>query len=317
MARIIRVCLIIVLFFSCTNESKKTDELSEDSIEIIRFEQQFYKASIESLSDLKRKYSFMFPESIHDSVWLQKINSEQEQFLYSESQRVFGDFEDVRKDLSHLFSKIKKGNSTFQVPKVVTHISNIDFQYPVIYADSLLFVSLDMYLGKGHEAYGDFPKYLSQNFTKRHLAVEISEQMNRRFFKSSKSRSFRDKMINEAKFVFANESNLPSIDKHIIIGYSEQKYQWAEENEADVWKYFIENELLYSTESSLNSRFLDIAPFSKFYLESDNDSPGRIGVWIGWQIINSFMKNNDVTLRQLMETPPEIIYNKSKYKPRK
>ena len=55
----------------------------------------------------------------------------------------------------------------------------------------------------------------------------------------------------------------------------------------------------------------------KFYLESDNDSPGRIGVWIGWQIIKSYMKNNDVTLQKLMDTSPEIIYNKSKYKPRK
>jgi hypothetical protein len=33
------------------------------------------------------------------------------------------------------------------------------------------------------------------------------------------------------------------------------------------------------------------APFSKFYLEIDNDSPGRIGAWIGWQMVRSYMKN--------------------------
>ena len=35
--------------------------------------------------------------------------------------------------------------------------------------------------------------------------------------------------------------------------------------------------------------FFDASPFSKFYLEIDNQSPGRIGRWIGWQIVRSYM----------------------------
>jgi hypothetical protein len=30
--------------------------------------------------------------------------------------------------------------------------------------------------------------------------------------------------------------------------------------------------------------------FSKFYLEIDNESPGQVGGWIGWQIVRSYMK---------------------------
>ena len=124
-------------------------------------------------------------------------------------------------------------------------------------------------------------------------------------------------MINEGKFLYATDINLPMVSDELKIGYSKEKLNWAEQNENDVWKYFIENELLFSNDASLNSRFIDVAPFSKFYLESDNDSPGRIGVWIGWQIVRSYMKNNEVTLEQLMSMESESIYKKSKYKPKR
>jgi uncharacterized protein YjaZ len=59
------------------------------------------------------------------------------------------------------------------------------------------------------------------------------------------------------------------------------------------------------------------APFSKFYIDIDKESPGRIGVWLGWQIVRSYMNNNEVTLQQLLQTNAEEIFNKSKYKPKK
>ncbi|MNL23930.1 hypothetical protein D3C87_1453440 [compost metagenome] len=59
------------------------------------------------------------------------------------------------------------------------------------------------------------------------------------------------------------------------------------------------------------------APFSKFYLEIDNDSPGRVGAWIGWQMVRSYMKNNNVTLPELLKTDNKEIFEKSKYKPKK
>ena len=84
-----------------------------------------------------------------------------------------------------------------------------------------------------------------------------------------------------------------------------------------MWQYFIENELLYKTQSSLFLRFIEPAPFSKFYLEIDNESPARIGVWLGWQIVKSFMQNNDVSLQKLLTIDSEDLFKKSSYKPKK
>ena len=61
-----------------------------------------------------------------------------------------------------------------------------------------------------------------------------------------------------------------------------------------------------------------MAPFSKFYLEIDNESPGRIGQYIGWQIVRSFMENNPkVTVQQLIKMDAKTIFEQSKYKPKK
>jgi uncharacterized protein YjaZ len=74
---------------------------------------------------------------------------------------------------------------------------------------------------------------------------------------------------------------------------------------------------LYSYDSKLGNRFINPAQFSKFYLEIDNESPGRVGAWIGWQIVRSYMKNNEVTVAQLLKTNAKQIFEKSKYKPKK
>jgi uncharacterized protein YjaZ len=84
-----------------------------------------------------------------------------------------------------------------------------------------------------------------------------------------------------------------------------------------MWRYFIENELLYDNDQKLNNRFINPAPFSKFYLEIDNESPGRVGAWVGWQIVRSYMKNNEVPLPELLKMSPKEIFEKSKYKPKK
>ena len=75
--------------------------------------------------------------------------------------------------------------------------------------------------------------------------------------------------------------------------------------------------MLYESNVKNEFRFINEAPFSKFYLEIDNESPGRVGQWLGWQIVRSYMENNDVSLDQLLVTDAKTIFEKSKYKPNK
>ena len=110
---------------------------------------------------------------------------------------------------------------------------------------------------------------------------------------------------------------IPFISDAEKIGYTEAQMEWSQANESQIWSYFIEKELLYSTDSKLPSRFIAEAPFSKFYLQLDNESPGRLGQYIGWQIVKAYANTTGVDVLKILQTEPEEIFRKSKFKPNK
>ena len=124
-------------------------------------------------------------------------------------------------------------------------------------------------------------------------------------------------MVYYGKELYLKDIWLSNVSDAEKIGYTEEEMQWANDNEEDMWRYFIEKELLYKTDPKLAPRFIFNAPFSKFYLEIDNESPGMVGRYIGWQIVRSYMENNTVTVPQLLIKNADEIFKNSKYKPKK
>ncbi|MBP8792450.1 MAG: gliding motility lipoprotein GldB [Lutibacter sp.] len=311
--------LLVILFISCDVKESKSVDVSDINVNVTidRFEQKFYNCTPENLQKLKGTYPFLFPSQTNDSIWILKSNNVEELELLKKSEKVFGDFEAKKNQIEDLFKHIKYYQPTFKEPKIITLITNLDYQNKIMYADSLLFVSLDMYLGAKSEVYQDFPDYLSKNFDEKQLTVDIAQAIGEQFIFYNRNRQFVELMVSEGVKLYQTEMYLPNSTDNQIIGYTDDEISWISANEEQLWKYFIENDLLYSTNPQLKSRFIDTAPFSKFYINIDKESPGRVGVWLGWQIVRSYMKNNNVTLSQLLETKEEEIFKKSKYKPKK
>ena len=311
--------MILCVFFSCNTSKKSNIDVSKISIDyqIKRFDVDFYSATKETLPKVKATYPYLFPEAFSDSISLAKILDKQEQELFAETQKIYTDFSDIKKQLTSFFKHVKYYNPNFKAPDVVTIQSNIDYESRVIYADSLLLISLDVFLGKNHPFYADFPNYIKQNNTKEHLIVAVAETFINQQIPPIINRSFIAKMVHEGKKMALLDWYLPTISEVEKMGYSQDKWQWAIENEAQIWTYFIEEKLLFSTDTNLTKRFLEEAPFSKFYREQDNLSPGKIGVWLGWQIVQSYLKHNDVSLQEFLKIDATELFNQSKYKPKK
>ena len=313
------VFFVLLSIISC--KRKKTSNIDVSNVDVNftlnRYEVDFYNSTKKNLPLVKDKYPFLFPETFPDSIALKKISNKEEQELFIESQKEFKDVSILKEQIESLFKHVKFYNPKFKPPNVVTMLTNIDYDNRIIYADSLMLVSLDVYLGKDHPFYADYPKYIKENNTKDNIIVDVANSIINKQFASLTSRTFINKIINEGKKMYVLDMYLQTVSDKLKIGYTDEKLKWAEENEENVWKYFIEKKILFSTETKLNKRFIDVAPFSKFYLSEDHKSPGRVGVWIGWQIVRSFMKHNDVSLQELINIKPEDLFKKSKYKPKK
>ncbi|KIQ22614.1 gliding motility protein GldB [Flavobacterium sp. MEB061] len=317
--KLYRFVVVLCLFFLSCDQKSKVEKAVEEipvDVKVERFDKVFFETKPQDLAKVKKQYPFFFPAGNDDNVWLNKMQDPIWREVYTEVEKKYSNFEPVREEFNALFQHVKYYFPETKIPKVITVIGEMDYNAKAIYADSLVIVALELYLGKNHKFY-EFPNYLKENFEERQIMPDVVSSFSFRKIPASADRTLLSQMIFEGKQLYAKDLLLPDYTDAEKMGYTPEQIKWCEENEEYMWRHFIENEMLYSEDPKLNTRFIAPAPFSKFYLEIDNDSPGRVGAWIGWQVVRSFMRNNNVTLPELLKTNAKEIFEKSKYKPKK
>ncbi len=308
-----------ILFFSCneSNEIEREIDQIPMNIEISRFDKDFAKATPAELPNLKKQYPDFFPKQYNDSVWIEKLTDTLQNELENEVIKAFPKDQQILDVLVPLFQHIKYYLPKFETPLVVTTTSDVDYRGKVILTENMLIIGLDNYLGSEHRFYEGIERYFVKEMKPSQIGPDVAEAYAQSYVQRPSKAAFLDQIIYYGKRLYLKDIWLPKTSDAEKIGYTDEEYQWAEENELYMWRYFIESELLYSTDPKLGARFINPAPFSKFYLEIDNDSPGMLGRYIGWKIVRAYMKNNTVEIDGLMVTDADEIFKNSKYKPKK
>ena len=314
--------LLLTVFWvlsACDKKEKIESAIQEIPVnmKVSRFEQAFFEATPQTLSKVKTDYPDFFPKEVPDQIWIEKLEHPQWRQLYAEVEKKYRNFDSQKEEIEGLFKHIKYYFPTVQVPHIYTAIGDMDYLNKTIYAHDKLIIALELYLGKEHRFYDEFPAYLKQNFEPRQMLPDVVSSFAFGILTPSRDKELLPLMVNAGKELYLKDILIPEYTDAEKIGYTPEQIKWSQENESFIWTYFIQKKLLYSSDSKLPNRFINLAPFSKFYLEIDNESPGRIGQWIGWQIVRSFMENNEVSIQQMLKMDPKEIFEKSKYKPKK
>ena len=81
-----------------------------------------------------------------------------------------------------------------------------------------------------------------------------------------------------------------------------------------MWNYIVENKLLFSSQRMNMVRYINDAPSTTGF---PPESPGRTGIWLGWQIVRTYMdRHPEISLPELMNNMDfRGILNESKYFP--
>jgi uncharacterized protein YjaZ len=333
--------VIVMLLAGCTgrNQSESTDssdtsgisispekEKPETGFHIKRYEKALFELD---KSNLKAELEAIRPGF---SVFLGKGNFSQDDisqisdFIADENNK--SAFAEVLKkfpDLKDLNNRIKKAYENYSretgvqfSPNTYTYISGYDFQYPIKYADTVMIIALDMYLGSDFDMYKKMgiPVYISSRYTPAHIIPDCLKEIAYPHIPEKKGPyTLLDAMIEQGKLYHFVKKLSPDVPDHIVAGFSKDQLKWCTENESNLWQFIIENELLYSTDSKSMSMFMVDGPFTSSFSQ---DSPARTGAWLGWQIVNAYMKKNNTPLLQMtgIEDSREIL-EKSGYKPKK
>lgn len=318
-ASIFLFSLLILTITGCfSDERQRENEISKIPIELssVRFDSLFFNTDSDKLPLLKNEFPFLFPNNTPDSLWIHKQKDTLETEIFSEVCKVFPTVRSEEKSLTTLFQHVKYVFPNFKAPQIIFLNSDVDYKNRMIYTDSLLLISLDCYLGADHHFYQNIQSYIRKDFSPDNLPVDAAYEIASSFVpKEHFLRNFIQNIVYEGKRQYLMSLFLSNLPEYKQLQFSEGEYLWAKANESDIWRYFIDNEYLYSSDKKLLNRFVYPAPFSKFYLDLDSESPGRIGVFIGYQIVKAYMKNNASTVQQMLSANGETLFMKSQYKP--
>jgi len=336
---LIYISFLLCLVFTACNRNKKVDVSNIPvDVKIERFDQDFdllrTKPLTPQIAMLQNKYGVFYQDFIERII---KIGSTADTNYYKNLHDVFAGkaYADLKHDvdaaypntdkqdaeLTDAFRRIKYYYPQKKLPKVYAYISG--FQAQTSIGDGYFAIGLDLFLGADSRFYPalieSFPHYISRRFTPDNITPRVMEGIAREdmFPENDQDNSLLSKMIYNGKILYFMDKTMPDVPDSTKIGYTAQQIKWCENFKANIWGYFLEENLLYETDFQKIQKYLNEAPFTPG-LGDKNDSAPKLAVWTGWQIVKQYMdKHPNVTLPQLMaDRDAQKILNESKYRPK-
>ena len=247
------------------------------------------------------------PEFLNDTIYGFKATNAKEQ-------TVFADVKNIEKGLSKAFSRIQYLYPETEIPSIYLFISG--FQTPIYFGDELIGIGGDMYLGSDYEYYNRVVyEYQKQTMRKECIPVDVVSAFLFRTlpYTSSKSRLL-DQMMYRGKVMYLVAQLFDELPGYEVMGWTKEQWNWCIKNERAIWHLVMDKRDLFKTESLVLTSYLNDGPFTS---EVSQDAPGRLGIWLGWRIAESYMAHNEaVSLQELMAEPDaQKILEDSYYKP--
>ena len=230
------------------------------------------------------------------------------------AQSMFADISKLQKSLNIGFSRLHYLYPEWEIPTVYLFVSG--FNSSVMYYENIMGVGVDMYLGSDYPYYNQVVyNYQKQTMRKECVAGDLLNMyIAYQIPYNSKYNRLLEHMIFRGKQMFLLSQLLPDEPAWEIIGYSKEQWDWCKKYEQAIWNRIMEKRDLFKTESMVRVSYMNDGPFTA---EISQESPGRLGIWVGWQIVDSYMRNNEnVSIKQLIEEgDAQKILEQSFYKP--
>ena len=217
----------------------------------------------------------------------------------------------------------------YKIPQsIITFLGPIDANFETsfgVQADVLttksIGIGLQLHMGKNFSFYRsregmeEYPDFLSNNFNREHIPVNAMRNIVDDLFPDKlKGRALISQMVDRGRRMYVLTKFLPYTPEYLCMGYTRQQMKDAEKNEAVIWDFFLNNNLLNKTDDNIVQNYIGESPKTP---ELGEGAPGNIGTFAGFRIVKKFMElYPETSLAELMKKDPREIYDKSKYKPR-
>jgi hypothetical protein len=323
-----------VLFLGCKSDPLNVDVSNVDvDVKFHRFDLDLSNAkTIGELKTVNQKlyhiggelYEFYTIEMLlagdpkDDSIayYLERfVKDSMMQIVQNNINETFGDFKSEEKQIIDAFKHLKYHISHAMLPTdVITY--NSTFANGVVSSPTQIGVGLEMYLGSDNQIIKQlpYPVYFKEKMDKSFLITDICQSwLMTNVIEDQSGDSFLSNLLYWGKIMYTTQAMIPDAKKSTIIKYTESEFEWAEVSEYDIWQFIVEQEWIYSKDIKLIVRYFKEGPTTVGL----DGSPARIGQFLGWKIIQSYMdKNPEISIIDLIAEKNETKILKA-YKPKK
>lgn len=343
------ICFFFVIILALAGcGSRKGPDVSKINVELntVRFERDFFAMDTNNLSEalqsVYEKYPSFFGDYSQHILGLPPISDSGtqvmdaiKQFLrdykpvYDSANKIFTSLKQQEEELTDGLKHVKYYFPDYPLPaKLITFIGPMDAYFEgstggygdVITSEGLA-VGLQLHLGSNFSMYHSemgsslYPAYISRRFAPEYIPVNcIKNIIDDIFPDNSNERPLVEQMVEKGKRIYAVDLMMPETPDTLIIGYTKNQLDGCKKNEGLIWNYFLKNGLVYNNDPSLIKNYIGEAPSTPEFGEG---APGNIGLFIGWQIVKTFMKKNEnMALAQLMQTDARKLFEESGYRPK-
>jgi hypothetical protein len=336
---------LAVVFAACDHKNNKPDVSAiRVTLSVERFDEDFFTMDTLQLSSsidaLRRKYPGLLDPFLQTVVGVTDTAGIKD-FLRSHntvfdfSQKIYKDLGPVKSAMEKAFRYVKYYFPSYEEPKAIipvvgpmnsmqdlARMPNGDYT-PDFMGPGFIGISLQFYLGSDFSLYTTeyfintvAPLYRSRRFCREYIIADVMKLVTDDIFPDrSQGKPLIEQMIEKGKQWWLLDQFLPDTPDSIKTGYTQRQLDWCHENEGLIWSYIIKNETLYSVNPATIQTYIGEAPFTSVF--SQEDSPGNIGAWIGWQIVTRFAeKNPGLKPGDIMQASPKQILEEAKYKPK-
>lgn len=318
----LRISLLVIalsmLFTSCKmGAGKKGMEQKKEEISILRYDkllgEYIRSGSFSAMQKLTMDYRQPTKTLVEDvlAIGTFKDDTLSQRLLnfYSDTTLIrlmndveakFPDLEEVEKELTKGFKKLKKEVPDAKVPFFYSQVSA--FNESIVLVDTLLGISLDKYMGEDYPLYKRFYyDYQCRSMRPERIVPDcfMFYLLSRYRLDYHEGTCLIDRMIHSGKITYAVQNLLGYDTIGDTIGYSEEENAWCKENEKDIWKYMCDNDHLHARDPMIIRYYMKPAPAVEMMSEQ---APALIGSWVGTRIVASYMKKHkDMKLKDLLE----------------
>lgn len=327
--------IITSTFYSCsTNDKADTSKIQIDT-EFHSFYKDFSELdtlhTAQSLETLKSKYPHFLNFYLDTLVGLNVhgdyanhiteinyfLNYKDFRGLFDTVNIVFPNTKKIDESLIDAFQHIQFYDSTFYIPKHVYYfVSTLNGFTSVIQNEENLGIGLDMFLGESYWGYQAIrvPDYALIKLTPESIPIWVSQSIYQdKYPFYPNDQSLLELMIEKGKEIYYLEKVLPKTSLNLILGYSNEQFNWAEKNEKLIYNTFLQNDLLYEKNQQKIMRYIVEGPNTSGF---PAEGPGNLGTFIGWKIIKTYANTNKLSLKEVLnQNNAQEILNKAKYKP--